>query len=320
LDQELSITGMSRDAGIWLVEASAPHNPGTYWAFERSTRKISRIVDVADSLRGKTLAQTQTLNYTGRDGTPLWAYVTGMRKPGDPPSPVIIMPHGGPEARDYYEFDPLVQMFASRGYLVVQPNFRGSEGFGRAFMRAGQGQWGRVMQDDVIDALNAVVANGQADATRACIVGWSYGGYAALMGATRDPSLFKCVVSIAGVSDLIEMLREERNQYTAQRSAGYLYWKVSIGELGRDDAALRATSPITLVDKVEAPILLVHGLSDSIVPPDQSKRMADALKRANKPHEILLLEGQGHGISEYSKRLEAFRRVFTFVERAIGAP
>jgi dipeptidyl aminopeptidase/acylaminoacyl peptidase len=312
------IVGASADGAVWLVRSETPQNPGVYWGFDRTTRTMNRILDTVEELAGRKLAPTRVIDFTTRDGVQLWAYVTGHRSADGVPQPVVVMPHGGPEARDYYGYDPLVQLFAARGYLVVQPNFRGSEGFGLQFVRAGQGQWGKRMQDDVIDAFQALVKAGEADPERACIVGWSYGGYAALMGAARDPGLFQCVVSVAGVSDLIEMLRHDRALYTAERSSGFLYWRVSIGELGRDDDALAATSPARMADRITAPVLLIHGKVDDVVPPQQSEMMARVLRAAGKPHELLLIEGGDHTLFEIGMRKTAYARMDAFVARHLG--
>lgn len=317
-DKEVSIDSSSADGKVWLVSVSSPTIGSVYYGFDRTTRRLNKIIAEQPDLANFSLAPTRIVNYAGRDGTALWAYVTGRRNPGDPPSPVVVLPHGGPEARDYYGYDDLVQMIAARGYLVVQPNFRGSEGFGRAFMRAGQGQWGKRMQDDVIDAFHAVVASGDADPKRACIVGWSYGGYAALMGAARDPDLFRCAASIAGVSDLVEILRDEQNRFSAQSSADYLYWRVSIGEIGKDEAGLIAVSPARMAAQIKAPILLIHGTSDNNVEPKQSEIMAKALRAANKPHDILLIENGDHGLSELSDRAQAFKRLDAFLQTHLG--
>lgn len=318
-DLEFSISHMSQDANIWLVFAYGPQQAGVYFTFDRATRRVVRVLDTKPSVPATALAPTRIVPFTTRDGVKLWSYVTGRRQPNDPPSPVVVLPHGGPEARDNYGFDEIAQMFAQRGYLVVQPHFRGSEGSGKAFVRAGQGQWGKRMQDDVIDAFNAMTASGEGDPNRACIVGWSYGGYAALMGMARDPGLFRCGASIAGVADLIEMLRYDQQLYTAQRSASYSYWRVSIGELGRDDAALAATSPTRLASAIQGPVLLIHGDEDVVVPVEQSKAMAAALKAAGKPHETQYFEDGDHGLNNLTQRWQALKRLDAFVASHIGA-
>jgi dipeptidyl aminopeptidase/acylaminoacyl peptidase len=206
---------------------------------------------------------------------------------------MVVLPHGGPESRDHYGFDPYAQFLAAQGYVVVQPNFRGSAGFGEAFALAGRGQWGLRMQDDVTDAVKHMIDTGRADARRICIVGASYGGYAALAGVTLTPELYRCAISIAGVSDLPEMLSSERHE-SGSASNDFYYWRDSIGDPVKDRAALEAASPRRQAGKAAAPVLLIHGEKDETVPVRQSQIMQDALKAGGKQSRLIRLKDADH--------------------------
>ena len=195
--------------------------------------------------------------------------------------------------RDTLDFDLFAQTFAAQGWLVLQPNFRGSGGFGQAFADAGRKHWGDLMQQDVEDAVAQVLATGRVSPGKVAIFGASYGGYAALMGAVRKPDLYRAVVSIAGDCDLMETLAFSRTQDGAE-SAAYAYWTATIGDPRTDQAMLEAASPARFADRIKAPVLLIHGAKDTIVDPRQSKIMAAALKRAGKPYDYLEMPKIGH--------------------------
>jgi dipeptidyl aminopeptidase/acylaminoacyl peptidase len=219
-----------------------------------------------------------------------------------------VLPHGGPETRDNNEFDWWSQFLASRGYAVLRPQFRGSKGFGDAFRRAGFRQWGRRMQDDLTDGVLAMIQQGVADPRRVCIVGGSYGGYAALAGAAFTPDLYKCAVSVNGVSDLPEMLGSVKVQNGAE-SDSVAYWRDNIGS--PFDRRVIERSPALAADAIRVPILLMHGVDDTVVPIGQSESMARALEKRNKPFEFIRLPGEDHWLSRADTRL----RVLTEIER-----
>jgi dipeptidyl aminopeptidase/acylaminoacyl peptidase len=231
------------------------------------------------------------------------------------------MPHGGPESRDSYGFGYFEQYLASQGYAVFQPNFRGSEGSGRSFAMAGRRQWGRRSQDDITDGVRHLIAQGTVDAGRICIAGASYGGYAALAGGAFTPELYRCVISIAGDADLIEMLDQER-QGQGRNSLGYAYWVEVAGDPNADRDALIATSPQRHAANFRAPVLLIHGRSDYVVRVEQSEAMRDALRRAGKPVEYLDFEDEGHfwGYWEPENRQRLLETVDRFLDQHIGAP
>ena len=224
-----------------------------------------------------------------------------------------MLPHGGPAAYDRFDFDWMAQFFANRGYLVIQPNFRGSTGFGEAFQDAGRGEWGGKMQDDLTDGVNALVKAGYVDAENVCIIGASYGGYAALAGAVFTPDLYKCVIAIAPVSDLNRMLSDGKRRY------GSNHWVVSYWEdiLAEGDARrkkLRSISPVNFAENATAPVLLIHGDDDTVVPYAQSTRMRNALKRADKEVELIKLKGEDHWLSVADTRMQTLRAMEQFLD------
>jgi dipeptidyl aminopeptidase/acylaminoacyl peptidase len=235
----------------------------------------------------------EALRVTTRDGAEITAYLSRPIAAPKGPLPMVVLPHGGPELRDQLDWDLFAQTYAARGWLVLRPNFRGSGGYGKAFADKGRRRWGDLMQEDVEDCVAHVVGKGWADPARLAICGGSYGGYAALMGTVRKPDLYKVVVSIAGVSDLLEELATTRKEDGAD-SAVYAYWLATIGDPKADEAMLVAASPARRAAEIKAPVLLLHGTRDGIVDPKQSKIMAKALKAAGKTYEHVEVKGAGH--------------------------
>lgn len=314
----VAVVSTSADNNTWLVYAEGPAEPGSYYVYSRANANMQGLAALYPRAPVASLSPVEIVTYQARDGAALWAYVTAQ--PGSGPRPTIILPHGGPEARDRFDYDSYAQFLASRGYVVVQPNFRGSLGFGRAFADAGRGQWGLRMQDDVTDVTRHMIAAGVADPRRICIVGASYGGYAALAGVALTPDLYRCAISIAGVSDLAESLRSERHA-NGRLSVNYQYWLRSIGNPNENRDALNAVSPARLADRVTAPVLLIHGTEDDNVEYRQSELMQRALERAGKPTRLIELEGAGHYWDQWSEeqRVTVFRESEAFLAQHLGA-
>ncbi|MEM1151443.1 MAG: S9 family peptidase [Pseudomonadota bacterium] len=304
----------SENGRIWVIEADGPTEPGTFHVYDTSKAFALGIAARRIELIGKQLSPTQVIDYVARDGLMLSGYLTRPAEaaPTDRP-PLIVMPHGGPEARDYITFDPLVQYLASRGYQVFQPNFRGSSGFGKIFADRGRLQYGKAMQTDVDDGFAHLVNAGLADADRACIYGYSYGGYVAMAAATLTPDLYQCVIAGAGLSDLVEMLDWERRQEGSDSEA-YQYWVAQIGDPRRDRDALEAVSPALMADRVTAPLLLIHGAQDDIVPIEQSEFMRDAMAEAGREVEFLRLEEAGHSYRNDEEHRLEYETVTRFLE------
>jgi len=308
----------SDDSQTLLLYVEGPSDAPSYYSYQLQSKQIQRVGLVQEALADKLLPTASIVSYAARDGMKLSGYLT--RPPGaDKESmlPLIMMPHGGPEARDHLAFDLYVQYFASLGYAVFQPNFRGSDGFGRQFAESGYGEWGHKMQDDISDALDLLVRQKVVDPERVCIVGASYGGYAALAGAAFTPTIYKCVVSLAGPSDLAEFLKSRRKKF-GEDSDVYAYWMKQIGDPGHDAARITATSPMLHVDQIRAPILLIHGDADEIVPYQQSKDMKKALDKAGHATRLITLEGAGHsGWSDEDERM-VMTEIGEFVKGHIG--
>jgi dipeptidyl aminopeptidase/acylaminoacyl peptidase len=228
--------------------------------------------------------------------------------------PLVVLPHGGPASRDYPGFDWWAQAFASRGYAVFQPNFRGSAGYGVAFRNAGLGQWGRKMQTDISDGVASLAAQGIVDPKRACIVGGSYGGYAALAGVTLQKGLYRCAVSLAGVADPSAMLVYD-SQRAGYRSSTMRYWKAFMGVESSSDSSLDAISPLVRADQADAPILLIHGEDDTVVSINQSEKMEAALKRAGKQVEFVKMNNEDHWLSREDTRIQMLKAAVAFVEK-----
>ena len=228
--------------------------------------------------------------------------------------PLIVLPHGGPHTRDLPGFDWLSQALASRGYAVLQPQFRGSAGFGWDLLSAGFGEFGRKMQTDLSDGVRALAAKGTIDPKRVCIVGASYGGYAAMAGATMDTGVYRCAVADAGLSDLHDFMRYMQRRSERSDNLNVRFWDRFLGVSGTDDPALDAISPIKHVDKATIPILLIHGRDDTVVPIAQSVDMADALKEAGKQVELVKLDGEDHWLSRSETRFQMLDATVKFVE------
>ncbi|MCR5878102.1 S9 family peptidase [Phenylobacterium sp. J367] len=284
---------ISLDHQRLLLKATGPQEPGAFHLYDRDTKRLHLIATTRPWLEPARLARMETFRIRTRDGAELTAYLSvPAGAPDGRPVPMVVLPHGGPEIRDYYDYDLMTQALAARGWLVLQPNFRGSGGYGKAFADAGRRRWGDLMQADVEDAVAEMVALGLADPGRIAICGASYGGYAALQGAVRRPDLYKAVVAIAGVSDLLEMLKDERED--GLDSPSYRYWVRTVGDPNVDAGALRAASPRLQAAHIAAPVLLLHGSDDQVVQPRQSKMMQAALVAAGKPVEFAELPDAGH--------------------------
>ena len=261
------------------------------------------------------------ISYPARDGLTITAILTwppGLSDDQKVNLPLLVMPHGGPRTYDSLKFDWMAQYFANRGYLVLQPNFRGSSGFGTEFLNAGNGEWGGKMQDDVTDGAQALINSGKADPDRTCIVGWSYGGYSALAGGAFTPDMFKCVVAIAPVSDIPRMISDVKRKHGAYHWV-VDYWEELISDGKIDKAKLKQISPSNHANAFTAPVLLIHGKHDATVPIDQSYIMQKALKRAGKSVELIKIKGEDHHLSESENRLAALKAMDAFITKHIGA-
>jgi dipeptidyl aminopeptidase/acylaminoacyl peptidase len=290
-----------------IVFTSGPTEPEGWWLVDLKTHGAEAL-GLGYLLAAADVGPMRMVTYKASDGLDMAGVLT--LPPGRLAGklPVIVLPHGGPSARDYPVFDWWAQAFASRGYAVFQPNFRGSTGSGSKFLRAGWGEWGRKMQTDISDGLAELAKQGIVDPKRACIVGASYGGYAALAGVTVQQGLYRCAV--AGIGDVQAMVRTDKWESGGDPTLSRSLDK-QVGS-GRD---LKLISPITYASRADAPILLIHGVDDTVVAFSQSSNMMVALKRANKPVEMVTLPGEDHWLSKSETRLTMLKAAVAFVEQ-----
>ena len=315
----VSAASQARDGSRWLVHASAPNNPGEFYIFNVAERRMDFVGSIYPGLPEASLSVMQRVDYVAADGQPLFGYLTRPNGvAADAKLPLVVMPHGGPETRDYLTYDMWAQFLASRGYQVFQPNFRGSSGMGKAFAEAGYRQWGARMQDDVTAGVDHLVAQGLADRGQVCIAGASYGGYAALQSGIAQPDRYRCVISIAGPSDLLGMLRWERSEAGAD-SDTYDYWVKSIGDPRADRERIEAISPQRRAAEWRLPLLLIHGDSDEVVPVSQSRDMNRALTRAGKDVRLVVLEGAGHSDWSAAQETIVLTEMESFLARHLPA-
>ncbi|HEY6814747.1 MAG TPA: alpha/beta fold hydrolase [Croceibacterium sp.] len=292
-----------------LVQTSGNRDSGSWYLVDVAKLRAEGIGVERLAIAPEHVGPISTVAYTAADGLELDGILTLPPDREAKNLPLVMLPHGGPHAYDEEAFDWWAQAFASRGYAVFQPNFRGSTNRDSAFVRAGYGEWGRKMQTDISDGLAALVSKGIVDPQRACIVGASYGGYAALAGVTLQQGLYRCSVAVAGVSDLSLMYRTD---YRESGQAGLLRRSL-LEELG-PRSGFEAASPRRFAAQADAPILLIHGREDTVVPYEQSAKMADALKDAGKPYRLIDLGEEDHWLSRSATRMQMLEATMAFVQ------
>jgi dipeptidyl aminopeptidase/acylaminoacyl peptidase len=304
----------SADGRRYLLHSSGNGVPGQYLVGLRDKGTLSLLAETYPALADRPLPRKRGFTVTGRDGTRLPVLLT--LPVGREPSklPLVLLPHGGPISVDGGEFDPWVQFLADRGYAVLQVNFRGSSGLGHAHMSAGLKRWGLEMQNDLSDAVRWAIERGTVDPARVCVVGASYGGYAALMGGATTPELYRCVVSFAGVSDLLDLA-----SYQSQYVNGSEVFAQQVGSSWSDRDQLKATSPRRLAAQFKAPVLLIHGTLDRSVPFEQSEGMADALERSGKPVRFIKQKDGNHHLSNQAHRTQFFQELEAFLAEHLGS-
>lgn len=312
-DQMVEFTSFTKDGKEAVAFVHSDRNPGDFYIINLQTKKADYLMSRADWLDPQELAEMKPFSLKARDGLELHGYLTLPNGVEAKNLPLIVFPHGGPHGpRDMWDYDTQVQLLANHGYAVLQLNFRGSGGYGTEFMTAGYRKWGREMQDDLTDATLWAVQQGYADKKRICIAGASYGGYAALMGAVREPDLYRCVVSYVGVTDLPLMFSEGDSQ------RGMIGVTTLEKYLGSDQAELKARSPVYNVDKIKAPVFLAVGGRDERVVPTHGERMRDALTKAGKPVEWLYMSDEAHGFYKEEHNTELYTKMLAFFEKHIG--
>lgn len=304
------ITSSTSDGKIALVQTWSDRNPGDFFLFDTVAMKAEHLLSRSDWVDPERMGTTTPIRLPARDGLTLHGYLT--RPAGATGAlPMVVMPHGGPfGVRDDWEFDGDVQMLAEAGYAVLQLNFRGSEGYGRSFKHAGAKQWGGTMQDDLTDATRWAIAQGHAAADKICIYGASYGAYAALMGAAKEPGLYKCAAGYIGIYDL----PMRHSALTRASDSGATFANEWMG----DAASLAAVSPSRMADRIKVPVFLAAGGEDEIAPIAHSERMEAALRAAGVPVETLYVRTEGHGFYKPENRQKFYTQLLAFLSRSLG--
>ena len=301
--QLVSLLDFTRDNGKVLIQTRGDRHPGAWHVL---------INEAMPWLKPEKLAPSMPFSFRSRDGLTLHGFLTAH--PGGGQRPMVVMPHGGPHGYyDTWSYDGDAQFLASRGYAVLQVNFRGSGGRGRGFMESGYREWGGRMQDDIADAVAWATTSGHADPARICTFGASYGGYAALMQPIRFPETYRCAIGYVGVYDL-QVMKKEGD--ISDRQSGRRYLE---RVLGSDQAQLKAWSPAQNVDRIKVPVLLAQGSIDRRVPMDQFNALRKAFEKAGTPIETMVVQGEGHGFYKPENRAELYERIEAFLARNIGA-
>ncbi|WP_165191210.1 alpha/beta hydrolase family protein [Caulobacter soli] len=313
--EQVTLVSWSNDKRQLVVQVDSPTQGPAYALVNLNTKSASFLSEVYKDLTPEGVSKVEPIKYKAADGLEITGYLTLPNGKAPKNLPLVVLPHGGPKARDTLEFDWWSQALASRGYAVLRPNFRGSDGFGWPFVKAGFGEWGKAMQTDLSDGVRYLAKQGTIDPKRVCIVGASYGGYAALAGATLDRGVYRCAASIAGPADLKRFLVDKNRLYESNDNSTQRFWLRYMGADGLKDPDLAAISPVQQAGKAEIPVLLIHGKDDTVVPYVQSTLMADALKKAGKPVELITLPSEDHWLSRGATRLQMLTAVVGFLEK-----
>ena len=299
---------------VWLVAFTNDAGPVAFYAYDTATGSASFLFEHQPELSKYELAGKEPFSYAARDGLTIHGYLTFPPGLDRSDLPTVLLVHGGPWARDTWGFDPIPQWLANRGYLCVQVNFRGSAGYGKEFLNAGDREWGAKMQDDLSDAVAEVVSQGWADPSKVAIVGGSYGGYAALAGATFTPDLYCCAVDIVGPSNLITLI-ETVPPYWAPIIAQF---HRRVGDPKKDADFLWSRSPLSRADQIQIPLLIAQGANDPRVKQAESEQIVAALKNAGIDHDYMLFPDEGHGFAKPENRLTFFAAADKFLSRYLG--
>ena len=306
---QIQLVSSTVDSNTSVVFARSDINPGTYYLYRADKNQLQFLFNAKDGIDYRLMAETKPVSFKARDGLEIHGYLTLPFNKEAKNLPLVVMPHGGPHGpRVWWGFDSDAQLLANRGIAVLKVNFRGSGGYGRAFEHAGHQKWGSAIQHDIIDATKYVIEQGYANPKNMCIMGASFGGYSALQSSIIEPDMFKCAIGVVGVYDLPLMFEEGD---VAESRSGQRYLTQV---LGTDETRLKAYSPSYNIDKLKAPVLIVHGGDDERAPIEQAESLVDALKKAKHPYEYMLLENEGHGFYKPEHRADYYRRVLAFLD------
>jgi dipeptidyl aminopeptidase/acylaminoacyl peptidase len=308
---DFSIVDGDLNDRLWLVVVGSDQQGPQYWLWDRVRKQHRKLFSVQPRLDNYDLAPMESLDLKARDGRRLPAYLTRTPNAGDAPKPLVLLVHGGPQSRDYWGINGMHQLLANRGYHAMSVNYRGSTGFGKAHLLAGEGEWYGRMQDDLIDAVQWAVAEGIADSERLVIMGASYGGYAALAGLTRDPELFAAAISEVGPSNLRTLLASLPPYWESGRA-------ITERMIGVGTVDLDAISPIKHVDQIKRPLLLGHGANDPRVKLQESETIASEMEARGLPIDFVVFPDEGHGLANPRNSLAMVALVEAFLQQHIG--
>jgi dipeptidyl aminopeptidase/acylaminoacyl peptidase len=313
---EIGISSQTRDESLALISLSRDVDPATVYLYNREEGTVEELYRVRPEIDPGQMAQMQPIRYTARDGLEIPGYLSLPNGVEAENLAVVALIHGGPWARDTWGFRSTVQFLTNRGYAVFQPNFRASTGFGKAFLNAGNEEWGDAMQDDITDGIQYLVDEGIADPERVCIMGGSYGGYATLAGVVFTPDLYACGVNIVGVSNIITLLNSIPAYWGPIRQM--LTLRVGDPETEEGRAKLERQSPINHVEKIQSPLLIVHGANDPRVKQAEADQIVVAMREAGLPVEYILAPDEGHGFRQRNNRIAMYARIEEFLAEHLG--
>ncbi len=298
----------------WLVCFIKDNGPVSYYVYDRKAKQGIYLFDHMPDLNKYTLAPMEPISFTSRDGLIIHGYITYPSGKEKTNLPLVLNVHGGPWARNTWGYDPEAQWLANRGYICLQVNFRGSRGYGKDFLNAGDKEWGGKMQDDLVDAVKWAVDKGIADPKRVAIYGGSYGGYAALVGATFTPDIFCCAVDIVGPSNLITFIETAPPYWSTLLATIHK----RVGNPDTEEEFLKSRSPLFRVDQIKIPILIAQGANDPRVKQTESEQIVDAMKKKGIEYEYMLFPDEGHGFAKPENRLKFYAAAEKFLAKHLG--
>ena len=310
----VAVTDMDDDERRVILATYSDRTRGTYYLYDRSTDKLEKLADLAPWLKEEQMAPMTPIQFQSRDGLTVHGYLTLPVGVASRDLPVVVIPHGGPSARDTWGFDSEAQFLANRGAAVLQVNFRGSTGYGKAFWEAGFKQWGKNMQNDLTDGALWLVDQGIADKKRIAIYGGSYGGYAALAGAAFTPDLYAAAVSYVGPSNIFTLLESIPPYWEPLRDMEY----EMIGDPVKDKNLLEEVSPVFHADRIKIPLLVAQGANDPRVKKAESDQIVEAVKKAGKDVVYLVKENEGHGFHNEENRFDFYRAMEDFFRKHLN--
>jgi dipeptidyl aminopeptidase/acylaminoacyl peptidase len=313
--RQVTVAGMSRDERRMIVRTFSDKSLGACYLYEPSSGRLEKLAELSPWLNEAEMADVQPIRFTSRDGLTIHGYLTLPKAASPVNLPIVVNPHGGPWSRDVWGFDPETQFLANRGVGVLQINFRGSTGYGKAFWQAGFKQWGGRMQDDISDGVRWLIRQGIADPKRIGIYGASYGGYAALAGLAFTPELYACGIDYVGVSNIFTLLETLPPYWELGRRMMY----EMVGDPVKDEALLKQVSPVFHAARIQAPLLVAQGANDPRVKKAESDQIVQALRQRGVDVEYLVKENEGHGFRNEENRFDFYRRMESFLARHLGS-